>query len=295
MKRLIFRCLRTIAAPLLRTPLARSALVARVYKWLFKRLNPQDLVLIECQGSKMYINPQDEGTGMYLMTTGVFEPGETELVKGLLKPGMVVADIGANIGYFSLIASRCVGESGRVYSFEPHPGNFELINKSVAANGYTNVTPMNKAVSEKSGTMRFFIDTSNSANGSFGEGNVPGEKPGIDVETVTLDEFFASAERRRPDFIKMDAQGAEGLILAGGDTVLSEAPLQILLEFWPFGLQNCGTDPANFLERLRNMGFRCTVIDDDGSRRVAGETSSLIDGCVSRAQGTGFVNLLFEK
>ena len=136
MRKLVFGCVRRPASVLMRTPLARTKLAAWAYKRLYRALGPKEVTLIECQGSKMFVDPRDEGIAMFLVTDGVFDPHETELVRGMLEPGMVVADIGANIGYYTLIAARCVGEGGQVYAFEPVPSNYELLARSIKANGY---------------------------------------------------------------------------------------------------------------------------------------------------------------
>ena len=272
---------------------------ARLAGWLFRKtyrlLRPKEITLVECEGSKIYVNPQEEGMAKFLLTSGVFEQHETAFFRSLLRPGMVVTDIGANIGYYTLIASQHVQEAGRVFAFEPDPRNFELLAKSVQVNGYTNVTPINKALSDSVGTIRLFIDRRNFANNSLAVGNVPDSAGTVEVECTTLDEFFAATPHQRPDIIKMDAQGAEGLILAGADRVLSGGPMKVLLEFWPFGLNNVGSDPVEFLRRFVGYGFGLSVIDHAGQRQEGGEPSELVENCLGRAQGTGFLNLLLEK
>ena len=71
---------------------------------------------------------------------------------------MTVVDIGANYGSYTLIASKLVGNDGRVYAFEPEPGNYDILVKNIEMNGYTNVTPIRKAVSNKQGKVRLYVD-----------------------------------------------------------------------------------------------------------------------------------------
>ena len=295
MKNLIFKPLRRIASCLMRTPLARSTLAGAAYKRLYRALGPKQITAIDVQGSRMFLDPRDEGIAMFLLTGGVFEPAETKLVRELLRPGMVVADVGANIGYYTLLSARLVGSGGRVYAFEPDPKNHALLARSVEANGYAHVEAAHMALSDRKGTIRLFVDGSNYGNASIAEANVPDEQGAVEVGTSTLDEFLASGDHPRPDFIKMDAQGAEALILAGADRTFSAGPMKMLLEFWPFGLRNAGSDPQTYVRRLADYGFAFTRIGADGSRRPITDPPSLVAECESRARGTGFVNLLLEK
>ena len=89
---------------------------------------------------------------------GVNEKYETELFKKMVQDGMVVVDIGANIGYYTLIAAKLVGNKGIVYAFEPEPSNYELLCQNIAINGYTNVVPIEKAVSKTSGKTKLYVN-----------------------------------------------------------------------------------------------------------------------------------------
>jgi FkbM family methyltransferase len=80
------------------------------------------------------------------------------LFKGIVKEGMVVVDIGANIGYYTLIAAKLVGKSGIVYVFEPMPSNYECLCKNIEVNGYTNVVLIQKAVSNKYGIAKVWFE-----------------------------------------------------------------------------------------------------------------------------------------
>jgi len=89
-------------------------------------------------------------------TTGTYEPVITNLFERLIEPGMVVADVGAHIGYFTLLATRQVDSTRKVYTFEPAPSNYDLLLKNIALNGYENIVPVPKAVSNSDGTAHFF-------------------------------------------------------------------------------------------------------------------------------------------
>jgi methyltransferase, FkbM family len=259
----------------------------------YRALGPKGVTLITCQGSKMYVNANlgYGGLGSVLLINGVYEEYETELFKKLLRPGMVVVDIGANIGYYSLIAAGLVGNEGRVYAFEPEPNNYGLLVKSIDVNGYENVTPVWKAVSNKHGKVKLFMDKVSPVHPSLSEVNVDYKAGFVEVETVTLDSFFDDfVKDGKVDLIKMDTQGAEGLIVEGAEKVLSVNNPKIIMEFWPYGLSNLGTDPLNLLRTLQGYGFKPKLLDgtDTGIEEI-------VNMCKSTIDGRGYVNLLLEK
>src|SRR5258708_4633510 len=141
-----------------------------------------------------------------LRASGIFEPFETELAKVLIKPGDVVLDLGANIGYYTLLFARLVGPAGRVYAFEPEPANCALLKKNVELNGYENVVLVSKAVSNQTGLGKLFLCDFNQGDHRLYDSK--DGRPHIEIETVELDRFFHNYGGSF-DFIKFDIQGAE--------------------------------------------------------------------------------------
>src|ERR1700674_193031 len=97
---------------------------------------------VQIQGHTMFLDRNDS---LQLYATGIYEPIETEIVKREVRSGEVVLDIGAHIGYYTLLFARLVGESGRVFAFEPDPANFAILSSNVAVNAYENVTLIRSA------------------------------------------------------------------------------------------------------------------------------------------------------
>ena len=110
--------------------------------------------LAEVQGHKMFLDSKD---ALGLSINEIYEPLETEFVKKEVKKGNVVLDIGANIGYYTLIFAKLVGENGKVFAFEPDPTNFALLKKNVEMNGYKNVVLVQRAVSNKTGKLKLYL------------------------------------------------------------------------------------------------------------------------------------------
>ncbi len=142
----------------------------------------------------------------------------------------VVYDIGANLGFFSLLAARLVGPAGRVYAFEPAPENAEAIRRNAELNLISQVTVIPRAVSSRAGTARLQIvdDQSWSRLEEFGEH--PDTEHVLEVETVTIDELVASGELPPPALVKIDVEGAEVAVLEGMRRTIAEHRPAIVCE-----------------------------------------------------------------
>jgi FkbM family methyltransferase len=213
---------------------------------------PCDLKIEGMPGVRMYLDPDDQVITPTILVTGAWELNETDLFRRLVKPGDTVVDAGANVGYYTVIGARLVGDKGKVYAFEPDPANFALLEKNVRLNGLTNVVLERKALSNRKGTVQLFIADANKGDHRIYQPD--GEsRPWIDVEAVRLDEYFKGLGRGI-DVLKMDVQGAEGLILEGMTGLLegqTDGPT-IFFELWPFGLKGMGTDAGELLKTLQS-------------------------------------------
>jgi FkbM family methyltransferase len=234
--------------------LSKLPLVMAIHSLFYRHLKPTGIVLIDAQGSRMYVDSRDIGVTPFLLEWGFYEKYETELLKRSIKKGMVVVDIGANVGYYALLAAHLVGDDGKVFTFEPDPHNFSLLCKNVELNGYRNVVPVRKAVFSKSGKMELFLDKSNLGGHSLSEANVD-KGASITVEVTSLDDYFKNTDCK-VDIVKMDVQGLEMEVLEGmTNTINRNDNLKIITEFWPMGLRNSGSSPTGFLNKLIEYGF----------------------------------------
>lgn len=270
--------------------------VITIYKFIFKLLNPKVIVLINCKENKMYINIEDIGLTPYLLSRGVYKPFETDLLEKLLKKNMTVVNVGANIGYYTLIVANRVGPNGKVYAFEPEPKNFELLVRNIKKNGYKNILPIQIAISDKKGILKLFLDKSNLGNHSLAEQNIAEKNGFVEVETNSLDNFFEEYNKDlKVDLILMDTQGAEGLILDGAKKIIGNNKLKIIMEFWPYGLNGMGTDALDLLKKLENYGYKIGLLDETNKCVNYLLPEKIIEMCKNLRDGKGFVNLLLEK
>src|SRR3990170_708877 len=270
------------------TGVSKLPLVRLLHGFLYQRLKPVGIVLVDVQGSKMYMDSRDIGVVPFLLEWGFYEKYETALFKSVVKKGMVVVDIGANIGYYTLLASHLVGREGKVFAFEPDPSNYDLLLKNIEINACTNVVPVQKAISSKSGRIKLFLDKNNLGGHSLSEANVD-KSSFIAVEAILLDDFFKNIDVKI-DVVKMDVQGLEMHVLEGmTDTVNQNANLKIITEFWPIGLQNAGSSSIGFLQKLGDFGFvlyrigqEITPIDSRHLFRISNHKESITLYCEKR-------------
>ena len=192
------------------------------------------------------------------LAAGSFESDTRLLVESSLGPGMTMLDLGAHVGYFSLIAARCVGSSGRVYAFEPQPEVYDILVKNIEANGFqSTIRPVRKAISNATGAAALLLGREDSVEASFY--HVPGASSSekVVVETTTLDAFLAAEEWRRVHLMKMDIEGAEKAALEGmWELAKRNLTLKLIMEFAPHPQAAAGVTPEELFERLLALGFR---------------------------------------
>ena len=209
----------------------------------------------------MYVDPTDTLTYQTLLKTGILEREQTKLFIENIKEGMTIIDIGANIGYYTLIAAKLIGKrKGKVYAFEPELSNFNLLIKNIKLNNYKNVIPILKAVSDQNGQIKLFLSESNREGHriyNFKEG-----RRFIKVETITLDNFFKNKEKEI-DVIKMDIEGAEIAALKGMNNILKvNQKLKLFIEFNPFILSKGSFNPIDLPKKILRHGFKIYIINE---------------------------------
>ncbi len=208
---------------------------------------------------KMFLDPRDKGVTSELSLYGLMEAFETELVKKEIKKGDCVLDIGANIGYYTLIFAKLVGDEGKVFAFEPDPDSFALLKKNVEINGYRNVTLIQKAVSNRTEKAKLYLCGDNFADHRIYDSH--DGRNSIGIETIRLDDYFKDPGQKI-GFIKMDIQGSEFLAAEGMlDLLDRNRSTKIITEYWPVGIERCGRDAGKYIELFRSRGFTLYHID----------------------------------
>lgn len=188
------------------------------------------------------------GASIYFNKT---EPEQAKAMQRELKPGDVFFDIGANVGYYSILASKLVGPNGSVVALEPAVRNLAFLERHVVLNKASNVRILPFACSSANGTARFSTGPNSAMGGLADNGN----RSDMLVPTITLD-TLASEFGLMPDVIKMDVEGAEAGVLDGGMKILTEKRPSIFLSTHSVDLRE------KCLKKLEALGYKATSLID---------------------------------
>jgi FkbM family methyltransferase len=223
-------------------------------------------ILIELAGRSMYVNPADPTTTSILDGFG-WEPDVTAVVERVIQPGWTVIDIGANVGYFTLLAASRVGTSGRVVAFEPGRDNCGLLLLSVIKNGFDNVMVQPFALSDEVGVLIYERLVGSNAlvrPVDAGESLRTGGRRQL-VQGVRLDDLPLGLDR--VDLIKIDVEGAELRAMSGAAELMKCFRPLLITEFSPPALRSVsGVEGEDYIEFLTGLGYRdVSVIQPDGS------------------------------
>jgi methyltransferase, FkbM family len=208
---------------------------------------------IKIEGFEMYLRGVKDLFGYHL--NRYYEPEETALIKQLVKPDWVCMDIGANIGYFTILMAR---QCKHVYAFEPEPSNFEMLKQNVALSDI-DVTIYREAVGNKNGTMPLYLSDSNNGMHRLYKSKWCNERTDTYVYCTQLDEYKFS----KINLIKMDIEGAEyGALIGMVELLIKDHPI-IIMEFHPMSIIEYGVDPEKVYEFLNKLGYRISLIPNN--------------------------------
>lgn len=224
---------------------------------------------------------------------GVWEPFESRIFDQLCVEGDFVLDLGANIGWYSALAAKRVGGSGRVISFEPDPRNLAILNRNVALYDESGVVSVDgRAVAEHEGTFPLFLSSTNLGDHRlFSAGDC---REVCNVEVTTLDSLF-DGDILLPTVVKSDTQGSEARILRGASGLFSRGwRPALLIEFWPFGLRSSGDDALELWSALDGMGYRMFEVSEGRHELVVSSLERVMQRLSSdiSVESGNFINLL---
>ncbi len=266
----------------------------RWWKAAIKRQFGQHVAQVQLDHGTFLVDLRDLGVGLPTYVSLEYEPKETAFLASTIKPGMVAYDIGANIGIMMGLMSKLTGAGGQVIGFEPDTYNHFLAQQNIQRNGLENTRLFNCALGAAEGTLNVYASSTN-----FGDHRVyqtDNRAGGHQVAVHRLDTFVTDNELRQPDFIKMDVQGYEIHVL-NGMTALLDQPraLTLLTEYWPHGIREAASNPADMKEIMTDLGFESYQIADDTSLQPVNWKT--LDESLQTIQGTDnqYTNLVFRK
>lgn len=212
-------------------------------------------------GRSFQFNPEKSAGWLYSVPyTGTFEEKETEYVRRAIQSDWVCIDIGACFGWYSVLFSQVVGESGQVHAFEPVPDNRECLLANLNLNGISNVKVNTFALGEKEGTTKIYVPV-DGVSGSLKAHAKLKDCKVIDINVSTLDQYATDNKLNRIDFIKADIEGAEFLMLKGAESTLRKYRPTLMLEVQAHSTRLFGYEPENLFEWLKNIGYRAYYVD----------------------------------
>lgn len=260
----------------------------RLVAWLI----PSHYMVMDVNGYKLGFTigkgkGLDSLSGRLILRKG-YEVQTTFLFNDLVKQGMVVVDVGAHIGYYTILASKLVGNQGKVWAFEPEPNNYENLIKNIKLNKAINVMPIRKAVSDKDGIGRLFV--SEYLSGECSLVNIKKRHTrSVAVDTVILDNTI----NQKIDVIKVDVDGNEMAVLAGAHNLLEQnKDILLFTEIWKIGLEEAGYSCEDYWNKLMQYGLHYIYLIDDRKRYSQLTTLNRLLEYLQMAEG---VNLLCSK
>jgi FkbM family methyltransferase len=227
-------------------------LVRELWNRSSRRLRERPVQILSGPGRGLKINLHGSAVAF---ATGTAERPLQQALVDVVKPGMTFFDIGANVGFVTILAARLVGPSGRVVAFEPVPYNVAAIKENLALNGIDWVEVRETAVGRENGAASFIVSDV-SAFSRLASVSVPtGAREHIDVAVTSVDELLASERLPPPDVVKIDIEGAELEAIAGMRDLLASHKPVLLCE-----VHDCNVE---YVQLMNELGYETVNLDED--------------------------------
>jgi FkbM family methyltransferase len=230
-------------------------------------------------------------TRLYLAGKSLADSGARLFLDRHIEPGMVILDIGANVGFYSLLFAQKVGPQGKVYAFEPDPLSRQILEDRRRAAGATNLQVAPIALGEHEGKVILYCNPTNRADNRIHDSlQAPGVEA-IEVRMTPLDTFRSQNGIDRIDALKMDVQGAEVAVLRGMRQIMRETPPRwMFLEFEPELLRGAGSSPEELWALLDEYGYEAFSVGEDGQAAPVTDRDEL-----ARRYATRYVDLWLRR
>ena len=254
-KKSFFSIYRKIAKLLWKTKIFYFRTPRRIHKFIIRFFVTDYL---EIDGFKIYTGKNDDDN----FTIYGFEQHKdlALLIKKYVKKGDTVLDLGANVGKVSLLLARQVGDTGKVYSFEPEEENFNLLKKNIEINNFKNTIPLRYAITDRSGKLSLKIsDTCTTHRVSINTSDKIQE-----IECTSIDEYF---KNQKIDFMKIDVEGSEPQVIQGMKNTIKNNPrLKFIIEYNARVLESLNIDKIKYVDSLTSCGFQIFDTMRDSSK-----------------------------
>jgi len=256
------------------------------FKYVFSLLQRDIPIKVKTSyGKTLIVSGKDGGLGLMLRSGKDYELLLTELMKKSVKPGDVVVDIGANIGYFTKYLSQLVGNRGKVLAFEPSQFNWKYLTLNTGK--LKNVARYPLAIGETEGEMTFGEDVGNPGENGF-------SKTGKQIVQVkTLESVMHNAKIKKMNWIKIDVEGAEVMVLRGASQAIrSQKSIVVACECNPEALAKLGYSTQELITEFKKCGLKITRIIDERAKRNVVYSQSRLRAMLDTS---AFVTLIGER
>lgn len=240
---------------------------------------------------------RDQHVSKDIARNGIWEAYETKLFIERIVEHSNVIDVGANIGYYSVIAADQLNGTGYVAAFEPDFANFTLLQKNLQENCVTKIDAVHSALSDHEHQGKLYLSKSN-----FGDHQVYDSGKGREYQKINLINGTDYLKRKidHIDLLKIDTQGAEYAVLSGLMPLLmaSGDRLSMIIEFWPFGLRKAGASAYSVLDLLAKLNLPLAIIDHQGHQLLPCSDEQLrgwVDMVEVDPNDEGFMNILVGR
>jgi FkbM family methyltransferase len=218
-------------------------------------------VTVTAEAGDLLLSRSDRLITGHISEHGEYEPQLTAYLRENLRPGMTFVDIGANVGYFSVLASRLVGPEGAVIAVEPGPANVALLRSNLWRNGCANATVLPIAAHVRRGHAQMVLSSGGGSGNWLQEGQV--DDPAVLVPCAPLDDLLGDMP---VDIVKCDAEGSDVFAIMGMRKAIAANPdIKIVAEFWPAPAVLGDDSASRSLVVYRDMGLSFGYLEGDGS------------------------------
>jgi FkbM family methyltransferase len=208
-------------------------------------------------------SPNEKTVADFARAGQMYEPDVSGLLSAVLRDGDTVLDVGANIGFFTVMAGRLAGPSGRIVAFEPDPANIERLRRQLEINELRNVTIVERPASDRAGEVAFYINRDNSGGNALWDpalfpGNTLSQSGPAKrlVQATTLDAEMKRLRLSAPKLLKIDTEGAEQKVLEGARGLLASGDLPfVVCELHTFGLSQMGASQDSLRALMEGYGY----------------------------------------
>jgi FkbM family methyltransferase len=244
---------------------------------------PADAVELDTAIGTLWFDDGDARLTPWIRSQGVWEADLMKLLARMLRPGAVFVDVGANVGFHTVLAAQLVGPAGKVFAVEPAPWTLELLRANVRRSG-VDVTVLPVAASEARGTVRLSVDPAHRSGARLGTELGPGPE----VDAATLDELLP--EEVAVDVLKVDVEGAEPLVFRGAGAVLGRSPGLVAVVEFRDERHLSGERPSEVLAFYESLGFELCLLRRNGDVQPASAQAVL-----ERSRHAPSFNLVLRK